>query len=95
MKIVPRVTEVASLDDRRLRVSFNDGVVRDVDCVLSSFAAPSVSRCVILSTSSRCASTTRAGRWSGPTDSIRRLSYCTGISSRGRLRHHRHAPRVS
>lgn len=27
-----RVTDVKPLDDHRLRVSFNDGVVRDVDC---------------------------------------------------------------
>lgn len=27
-----RVTEVEPLDEHRLRVSFNDGVVRDVDC---------------------------------------------------------------
>jgi len=29
---VLRVTDVEPLDDHRLRVSFNDGVVRDVDC---------------------------------------------------------------
>lgn len=27
-----RVTEAEPLDEHRLRVSFNDGVVRDVDC---------------------------------------------------------------
>ncbi len=27
-----RVTEVETLDDHRLRVAFNDGVVRNVDC---------------------------------------------------------------
>jgi Protein of unknown function (DUF2442) len=27
-----RVTEVQPLDDHRLRVAFNDGVVREVDC---------------------------------------------------------------
>ena len=27
-----RVTEVEPLDGHRLRISFNDGVVRDVDC---------------------------------------------------------------
>lgn len=27
-----RVTEVEPLEDHRLRVTFNDGVVRDVDC---------------------------------------------------------------
>ncbi len=27
-----RVTEVAPLDDHRLRVTFDDGLVRDVDC---------------------------------------------------------------
>lgn len=27
-----RVTEVEALDDHRLRVTFNDDVVRDVDC---------------------------------------------------------------
>jgi len=32
MNVVLRVTEVEPLDDHRLRVSFNDGVVRDVDC---------------------------------------------------------------
>jgi len=32
MNVVLRVTEVEPLDDRRLRVSFNDGVVRDIDC---------------------------------------------------------------
>ena len=32
MSLVLRVTEVEPLDDHRLRVSFNDGVVRDVDC---------------------------------------------------------------
>jgi hypothetical protein len=32
MNVVLRVTEVEPLDSHRLRVSFNDGVVRDVDC---------------------------------------------------------------
>jgi hypothetical protein len=32
MNPVLRVTDVEPLDDHRLRVSFNDGVVRDVDC---------------------------------------------------------------
>ena len=32
MSPVLRVTAVEALDDHRLRVSFNDGVVRDVDC---------------------------------------------------------------
>jgi len=27
-----RVTEVKALDDYRLRVSFNDGLIREVDC---------------------------------------------------------------
>ena len=27
-----RVTDVQPLDDRRLRLTFNDGLVRDVDC---------------------------------------------------------------
>jgi hypothetical protein len=27
-----RVTDVEPIDDRHLRVTFNDGVVRDVDC---------------------------------------------------------------
>jgi hypothetical protein len=27
-----RVTDVEPLDDHRLRVAFNDGVVRDIDC---------------------------------------------------------------
>ena len=27
-----RVTDVEPIDDRRLRVTFNDGVVRDIDC---------------------------------------------------------------
>lgn len=32
MLVVLRVTDVTPLDDHRLRVSFNDGVVREVDC---------------------------------------------------------------
>lgn len=32
MKRMLRVTEVEPLDDHRLRVAFNDGVVREVDC---------------------------------------------------------------
>ncbi len=32
MNDVLRVTDVAPLDDHRLRVSFSDGMVRDVDC---------------------------------------------------------------
>jgi Protein of unknown function (DUF2442) len=32
MNTMLRVTDVEPLDDRRLRVTFNDGVVRDVDC---------------------------------------------------------------
>jgi uncharacterized protein DUF2442 len=32
METMLRVTHVVPLDDHRLRVSFNDGVVRDVDC---------------------------------------------------------------
>lgn len=32
MYFMLRVTQVQPLDDHRLRVSFNDGVVRDVDC---------------------------------------------------------------
>lgn len=32
MTTMLRVTEVETLDGRRLRVGFNDGVVRDVDC---------------------------------------------------------------
>lgn len=32
MNTVLKVTEVEPLDAPRLRVSFNDGVVRDVDC---------------------------------------------------------------
>jgi Protein of unknown function (DUF2442) len=32
MRVVLRVTEAEPLDDHRLRVSFNDRVVRDVDC---------------------------------------------------------------
>lgn len=32
MEPVLRVTDVKPLDDHRLRVSFNDGAVRDVDC---------------------------------------------------------------
>ncbi len=32
MTTMLRVTEVETLDGHRLRVAFNDGVVRDVDC---------------------------------------------------------------
>jgi Protein of unknown function (DUF2442) len=32
MSAVLKVTGVEPLDDHRLRVAFNDGVVRDVDC---------------------------------------------------------------
>ena len=32
MKAVLKVTDVMPLDSHRLRVSFNDGVVREVDC---------------------------------------------------------------
>lgn len=32
MNRVLRVTEVEPIDDHRLRISFNDGVVREVDC---------------------------------------------------------------
>jgi Protein of unknown function (DUF2442) len=32
METMLRVTEVEPIDDRRLRVTFNDGAVRDVDC---------------------------------------------------------------
>jgi hypothetical protein len=32
MNVVLRVTDVEPLDDHRLRVSFNAGVVREVDC---------------------------------------------------------------
>lgn len=32
MRAVLKVTDVEALDTHRLRVSFNDGVVRDVDC---------------------------------------------------------------
>jgi hypothetical protein len=32
MNVVLRVTDVEPLDNHRLRVSFNDGAVRDVDC---------------------------------------------------------------
>jgi hypothetical protein len=32
MKVMLRVTDVQSLDDYRLRVVFNDGVTREVDC---------------------------------------------------------------
>ena len=32
MKTMLRVTAVEPLDDHRLRVAFNDGVVRDIDC---------------------------------------------------------------
>ncbi len=32
MTTMLRVTEVKALDGHRLRVAFNDGVVRDVDC---------------------------------------------------------------
>ena len=32
METMLRVTDVEPIDDRRLRVTFNDGVVRDVDC---------------------------------------------------------------
>lgn len=32
MNTMLRVTDVEPLDDRRLRVTFNDGVVREVDC---------------------------------------------------------------
>jgi Protein of unknown function (DUF2442) len=32
MESMLRVTAVAPIDDRRLRITFNDGVVREVDC---------------------------------------------------------------
>ena len=32
MKVMIQVTDVQPLDDYRLRVVFNDGVTRDVDC---------------------------------------------------------------
>lgn len=32
MKAMLRVTDVQPIDDRHLRLTFNDGVVRDVDC---------------------------------------------------------------
>ena len=32
METMLRVTEVEPIDDQHLRVTFNDGVVRDVDC---------------------------------------------------------------
>jgi len=32
MTLMLRVIDVQPLDDRRLRLSFNDGLVRDVDC---------------------------------------------------------------
>ena len=32
METVLRVTDVELIDDRHLRVTFNDGVVREVDC---------------------------------------------------------------
>lgn len=32
MRFVLRVTAVEPLDDHRLRVSFNDGLVREIDC---------------------------------------------------------------
>lgn len=32
MKAMLRVTHVEPLDDHRLRLAFNDGVLRDVDC---------------------------------------------------------------
>lgn len=32
MNVVLKITDVKPIDDHRLRVSFNDGVVRDVDC---------------------------------------------------------------
>lgn len=32
MKVMLRVTDVQPLDDYRLRVAFNDGVTREIDC---------------------------------------------------------------
>jgi hypothetical protein len=32
METMLRVTDVEAIDDRHLRITFNDGVVREVDC---------------------------------------------------------------
>lgn len=70
-----RITSVEPLDGYRLRVAFNDGVERDVDCAFllrGALGEP----CGIPRTSGRSGWMRRRERWCGPTALIQRRSFC-------------------
>lgn len=76
-----RVTSVQPLNGRRLRVAFNDGIERDVDCAFllhGTLGEP----CALTSTSGKCGSMTRRAQWCGQTALIPRRSFYTATASR-------------